>query len=142
MNDIAQNISRSPVDRRLHALAVAHFTVALFAGALSGLVLISAIAFSTSMSGLMGGTAIDTLSFSTYLGAESAFGGLIMAGLTAAAGWNLLARRWHRFGIALEVATMMVFPFGTILGGVTLVVLTHRAVRERFVTACQPANAR
>jgi len=142
MNHITQIISRTPIERQLHVLGVAHFILAAFAGVISTLTFISAIAFSTSMSGLIGGNVVDAFSFSRFVGVETALAGLALSGIVAAAGWNLMVQRWCKFGLALEVATLLLFPFGTVLGVATLFVLAQGPVRERFGEVCHPVSAR
>ncbi len=141
MNHIAHISKETKIERRLYALAVAHFILAIMAGVVSILALISAIAFSTIMADLMGGGVADTYLFYRSLGAGTSFMGLALSGVSAAAGWNLLTLRWGKASFVLESATLLLFPFGTILGIATLLMLAHRSVRERFGAAPQPANA-
>lgn len=141
MNDTVRIIAGSRIDQRLHALAIAHFVLALVAGTLSGLALIAAIAFSTSMSGMLGGSASDTLSLFQDLGVGTALIGLVLSVVTAAAGWNLAVRRWRAFGLVLEVGTLLLFPFGTVLAVLTLTVLTRQSVWKRFAADYETAKA-
>jgi len=141
MNHFTQIMSRTPVEQRLRVLAVAHFILAMLTGTISALAMISALAFSASMSRLLGGTETSAFSFYLYFGAGTSMAGLALSGITAAAGWNLLTRRWGAFGLALELATLCLFPFGTILATVTLVVLVRRPVQDYLGMASQPANS-
>ncbi len=141
MQYITHIFSKTTVERRLYALAIAHFVLALIAAVVSILALISAIAFSTSMSGLMGGSAVDAFTFYRSLGTGTFVLGIVLSGVTALAGWNLLTLRWCRFGLVLEGATLFLFPFGTILAIASLAIMAQRSVRELFCLHSQAANA-
>ena len=58
--------------------------------------------------------------------------GLVLAALTIMAGRRLAAWRAHSFCVFVAAINCFFFPFGTILGVLTLIVLKRPAVREAF----------
>lgn len=140
MNQITQLISRTQLEQRLRALAIAHFLLAALAAVVTILVLISALAFSASMYGLTGGNLVDAFSYFRAIGAGTLLASFTMAVISAAAGWNLLTQRSRKFGLVLELAILFLFPFGTILGVVTLLVLVRAPVREQFGVPAPAVN--
>jgi hypothetical protein len=141
MNAIGQVLRRTTLEQRLHLLAIAHFILAIMTGVISALAMISAVAVSASMSGLLGETEAGAVSYYLYFGAGTSMACLALSAITAAAGWNLLSKHWRRFGLILELATMCLFPFGTILGAVVLVLLVSRPVREDVAMHREPINS-
>ncbi len=140
MNQITQLIRRTHLEQRLRALAIAHFLLAALAAIVAILALISALAFSASMSGLTGGNVVDAFLYYRAIGAGTLLASFTLAVVTAAAGWNLLTRRSRKIGLLLEIATLFLFPFGTVLGIVTLAVLAQPPVREQFGVPARAVN--
>ena len=69
---------------------------------------------------------------------------VIMVGLTfsvmiACCGWCIVKRKRHGFCMVMAGVECMVFPFGTILGVFTIIVLSGESVRELFAGAAPAA---
>lgn len=65
---------------------------------------------------------------------------LAMAVLTFIAGWRLTQRRARAFCITIAAINCFFFPFGTVLGILTIVVLKRPDVREAFRTRSPHPN--
>jgi hypothetical protein len=57
---------------------------------------------------------------------------LTMAVLTFIAGWRLAQRHAHSFCLTVAAINCFFFPFGTVVGVLTIIVLKRPAVREAF----------
>jgi len=68
---------------------------------------------------------------------------LLLLGLSLAAGIGLLTRKeWGRILAIVHAAlSLIIIPFGTIIGALSLVYLTRSAIREYFATAGSPVEA-
>lgn len=65
---------------------------------------------------------------------------LAMAVLTFMAGWRLAQRRARSFCITVAAVNCFFFPFGTILGILTIIVLKRPSIGETFRTRPPHAN--
>jgi len=65
---------------------------------------------------------------------------LVMAALTFIAGWRLSQRRARSFCMTVAAINCFFFPFGTVVGIVTILVLNRPAVREAFGIKPRIAN--
>jgi hypothetical protein len=65
---------------------------------------------------------------------------LTMAALTFIAGWRLSQGRARAFCLTIAAINCFFFPFGTVLGVLTIIVLKRPAVRSVFETRPSAAN--
>ena len=70
-----------------------------------------------------------------FAGACAVLGGWTLAGLTLYAGRCLANNRRHTFCTVTACLNCIIFPFGTILGVLTLIVLSRPSVKQRFESA-------
>ena len=131
---MAESISARD-ERQLHWLVVFHYIVAAME-ALSAVILIVPLAR---------GYGVVTGETSALSEASSSYGwsligvsiiaivfAVAMALLTARAGRCISERRGHSFCTVVAALNCIYFPFGTVLGVLSLIVLKRSAVREAF----------
>ena len=130
-------------DQHLDLLAVFHYVVAALSGLFSLFPILHVALWLAMVSG--------RLETDDQEGVARLFGWLfvvfgtafIVLGLTfsvllAWAGRSLSRRRHYMFCMVMAALSCMAFPFGTVLGVLTLLVLSRPAVRQRFMPADIP----
>ena len=121
--------------RQLRVLSLFHYLVA-FLEALSVMILI--VSFSRGV-GIATGRSSEMAELSASYGwallGFSALGivvGVGIAALTYAAGRRIAERRAYSFCVVVAAINCIYFPFGTILGTLTIIVLKRPQVQEAF----------
>ena len=122
----------------LKLLCIFHFVVAGFSGLMAllpifhlvfGVIMVAAPAAVDSPEALpvmaIGG-------IMTFFAAVVIIIGLAFSIMIAFCGWCILQRRFHGFCMVMAGIECMAFPFGTILGVFTIIVLSRESVRELF----------
>jgi hydrogenase-4 membrane subunit HyfE len=132
--DMAESMSARD-ERQLHWLVVFHYIVAAME-ALSAVILVVPLAQGYGV--VTGETSALSEASSSYGWSLIVFSiiaivfAAAMALLTAKAGRCISQRRGHSFCTVVATLNCIYFPFGTVLGVLSLIVLKRSAVREAF----------
>ena len=120
---------------RLRLLSIFHYVLAAMQVLLALFPVIDLVLGMGIVSGRVAGSPEQSSSYGWALVGSSVLAvalGLALAALTLLAGRRLAARQAHSFCMFVAAINCFFFPFGTILGVLTLIMLKRPAVREAF----------
>jgi hypothetical protein len=126
----------------LHMLAIAHYVVALFIGLIGCLPVLHVAVGVAALTGQLpngpGQVPPDVVGMRVVGGMFVLFGGLailfswcIALGLFLA-GRCLATYTWHTYALVMAAIACAFFPFGTVLGVFTIMVLVRPSVKDLF----------